>query len=600
MWTTKKAIVFLFAFLFLLNAPVLAQGDSFDGFDEDESYDEFSPQVANTGEADLTREFQLLRSSHAQTQKRYDEAIQRTADAKLNVAAIVPPRVAKIQKKLAARHDFSFKEITISELADRLRNDLDVNVRIDKLGLEDASIDLDADHLSLKAPGLSYRTALERLFQDLNLTFFVSEESGIVITNAATLCEPPTSTRVYPVWDLVRSPSSNDEDVADYDTLIDCITRIVDPDSWEDVGGPSTVADYKGVLSISTTNESHDDIVRLLAALRSEPVIAPSDKRQETIVTRDLAGTYDSDLQDKLAANVDFEFIDQGLSVVLQLLQLKYKIPIFLDDGALADEGMDDGEIVSVKFKNITLSNALGATLSELGLAYIVDGSVLRVTTNTVAEEALQNRVYACRPLIDAIDPTSHQPTSKELQQLAELISTSVEPDNWDFVGGTGTICAFPQRGLLVISNTESAHKKVHNLLSTLLNTRQAGNVGPSKQLAPSDVVTKAYILNDSLPDEDTRQGIVKLFQNRLANTDNEVNGRFADYSIAVVGKKLVVSHRRDAQRTIQSVLQKLGIVDSPETWGDSGIICGCMGGMGGGMMSGGGTMSGGMGSGMF
>ena len=57
---------------------------------------------------------------------------------------------------------------------------------------------------------------------------------------------------------------------ADFQSLIDLIQTTVVPDTWEALGGPSTMAPYPQNLSlvISTTSDVHDQIADLLESLR--------------------------------------------------------------------------------------------------------------------------------------------------------------------------------------------------------------------------------------------------------------------------------------------------------------------------------------------
>lgn len=57
---------------------------------------------------------------------------------------------------------------------------------------------------------------------------------------------------------------------ADFDSLIELIQTTVSPETWDLLGGPSTMADYPQNLSlvISTTSDVHDQIVALLESLR--------------------------------------------------------------------------------------------------------------------------------------------------------------------------------------------------------------------------------------------------------------------------------------------------------------------------------------------
>ena len=58
---------------------------------------------------------------------------------------------------------------------------------------------------------------------------------------------------------------------ADFDSLMNLIQTTVEPDTWEALGGSSTMAPYPQNLSliISTTSDVHDQIVDLIESLRS-------------------------------------------------------------------------------------------------------------------------------------------------------------------------------------------------------------------------------------------------------------------------------------------------------------------------------------------
>jgi hypothetical protein len=58
------------------------------------------------------------------------------------------------------------------------------------------------------------------------------------------------------------------DDGLDYDSLIDTITTIVYPASWDDVGGPGAVSPLHRMLVVSQTDLVHDEISALLAEIR--------------------------------------------------------------------------------------------------------------------------------------------------------------------------------------------------------------------------------------------------------------------------------------------------------------------------------------------
>jgi hypothetical protein len=53
----------------------------------------------------------------------------------------------------------------------------------------------------------------------------------------------------------------------DADSLIDLITTTVAAETWNDVGGPGAISDYKGLLTVSQTQQVHDKVERLLNML---------------------------------------------------------------------------------------------------------------------------------------------------------------------------------------------------------------------------------------------------------------------------------------------------------------------------------------------
>ncbi|MEZ6092182.1 MAG: hypothetical protein R3C05_30110 [Pirellulaceae bacterium] len=58
--------------------------------------------------------------------------------------------------------------------------------------------------------------------------------------------------------------------IADFDSLMELIQATIVPDTWEALGGPSTMSPYRANLSlvVSTTSEVHDQITQLLESLR--------------------------------------------------------------------------------------------------------------------------------------------------------------------------------------------------------------------------------------------------------------------------------------------------------------------------------------------
>jgi hypothetical protein len=122
-------------------------------------------------------------------------------------------------------------------------------------------------------------------------------------------------TRLYPVLDLVtrrtlvyeansvgtsRTGGSN-LGAADYESLIDCIITTIDPDSWDDVGGPGSIShfDNAGILIIAQTPDVHPKIGALLDSLRRVkglqglPTIAPRARMSSPVMPTEHGASGD-------------------------------------------------------------------------------------------------------------------------------------------------------------------------------------------------------------------------------------------------------------------------------------------------------------------
>jgi general secretion pathway protein D len=92
--------------------------------------------------------------------------------------------------------------------------------------------------------------------------------------------------------------------MADFDSLINLIVTTVQPDTWEDVGGPGTVAQFDTNLSlvIRQTEEVHEEIVDLLEQLRRMQDL------QVTIEVRFI--TLNDNFFERIGVDFDFDVND--------------------------------------------------------------------------------------------------------------------------------------------------------------------------------------------------------------------------------------------------------------------------------------------------
>ncbi len=151
-----------------------------------------------------------------------------------------------------------------------------INIRIDTRALEDVNMGTDTP-VTASLEGVSLRAALRLILADLDLTYVIRDEVLMITTPEEA--EMQLATTLYPVSDLVMFQDPSGETWADHDSLISLLTATIQPESWEEVGGPGSVGPMslsgKEVLAIRQTEEAHDEIADMLARMRG--MVEPRD-----------------------------------------------------------------------------------------------------------------------------------------------------------------------------------------------------------------------------------------------------------------------------------------------------------------------------------
>ena len=163
-------------------------------------------------------------SAHAQGSKSQDSVLLTPFQQKLNDA-------------LGWTDSFDFDDVPLKDFATEMGRKLGTDVVFDSRALEDLGLPMDAP-ITLKAKGISNRSALRLVLDQLELDFVIGDEY-VQITSIDESEQRLGAPRAYPIWDLVKS--DNQELGPDYDSLIELITSICAPSSWDVVGGPGSL-----------------------------------------------------------------------------------------------------------------------------------------------------------------------------------------------------------------------------------------------------------------------------------------------------------------------------------------------------------------------
>jgi len=237
----------------------------------------------------------------------------------------------------------------------------------------------------------------------------------------------------------------------------------------------------------------------LLPEHQQLPVIAKAQAQQgpEKTAAASSGETPEERIEKALARPIDLTIKEQPLKDVIGLLQEMAKVPVILEVKKLEEAAINTETPVSFDVKGISLKSGLRLMLRPLGLTYVVEDEVVQITTPEDAGSRLHIRVYDCRELLtmpgtknvapkaagnveavpNGVPPgtvagagggLAPAPQRRPMMQdnLVQVVTSSVDPDSWDDVGGPGN--AIEYKGMLVVLQTSECHSKVEKLLNLM------------------------------------------------------------------------------------------------------------------------------------
>jgi hypothetical protein len=199
---------------------------------------------------------------------------------------------ARILAALDQTTEFDFRERLLSDVINDFKEKHKIEIDLDRKALNEAGVGTDTP-MTETLKNITLRSALRLLLMRLDLTYVVGD--GYLLITSKSQAEEKLSTKIYPVRDLVTlgsefRPAPPPNDVSsfpglvqafpgirpapgktdDFTGLIDLITSSVSPTTWDEVGGPGSIQPNGNAqaIAVSQTDEVHDQIVALLAALR--------------------------------------------------------------------------------------------------------------------------------------------------------------------------------------------------------------------------------------------------------------------------------------------------------------------------------------------
>jgi hypothetical protein len=460
--------------------------------------------------------------------------------------------VQPLSERLAAPAEVAFADTPLAELPNWLRVHHGLQAILDIKALADAGVPGETP-LTLKLRGVSLRSALRHLLRQQDLTWYVDGELLVITTPEEA--EQHERAEVYPVLDLVQKAVEEEgESDLDYDTLIDLIMTQVAPDSWEGSGpGPISVA--AGTIVVPQTDDVHEQIVGLLAALRQAKQRATAADASERIGTIYVEPTGNARIRAELAKPTALEFAVTPLHRVAEQVAETHGIPVTLDQKALADTGTALDDPVSLATRGLTLGQTLRHALEPLELVAVPHNEALMITTAVEAEQScLMIRLY---PVSDIVSPNPSGNSPADPDTMLDALLGTVADDAWSDSGGAGSASYFPISQALVVSQIEEVHDQIAEFLADYRAAQaKLPPAAPRKEPADDELSTRYYLVFPGI-EELTAQQVGELLHEFVApqswNADKEV-------SLRAAGNRLIVRQRHAVHREIEQFLQRLGV----------------------------------------
>src|SRR5205085_5434442 len=107
------------------------------------------------------------------------------------------------------------------------------------------------------------------------------------------------------------------------------------------------------------------------------------------------------EIQKSLSKGVEVRFINQPLSVVMDTLGRMAGVNVYLDPQGLNAEGVTTDTPVTLNLTQpISLKSALNLLLSPLGLSYVIQNEVLRITSEQTKDSNVYAKAYYVADLV--------------------------------------------------------------------------------------------------------------------------------------------------------------------------------------------------------
>ncbi|MEX0793026.1 MAG: hypothetical protein WD045_07815 [Pirellulaceae bacterium] len=535
----------------------------------------------------------------------------------------VPTREVIETKIMDQRITLQVFDSPLKEVAEQLSELLEVPIRIDSRALDDVGLTTDAP-VTLQAIDVRAQGVLRRMLKELDLTYRI-DQHGVEFTTPEEAENDMGPPRYYSLGDLVY----DEEDQVHADAMIELITTTIVPESWEELGGPGSLAFYGGGLVITQTEEIHRLVSRLFRGLR---VARKRDRENplDPITLESHLGDFHTVVQRIRETTVDLPNEQYPLEKLGEELSKVTGLTIWIDTRALDDVGLATDTATQGPWQQVSVERVLD-DLKQLDLDWMAIEGIVIITTPEEAESELLVRVYPVADLIAAEVQASqtgfnpwHTDSAKAKKAtgdptgvlsgsyagydpLIEMLTTTVVPESWEELGGPGTLSPYPLANCLVVAQTRQIHQEIDQLLGQIRanqppRSEKEENEGAGqeaveeqeeapKQTEKTDppMVVRNYFITQPGSGKDGEREDLEKVRTRIMKTIDPQAWENEEAYIDLYQGRIVIHQRADIQHRIRSFLEATGFYGPhypgslPQPHSPQGGMGGASGGGGGG-----------------
>jgi hypothetical protein len=391
---------------------------------------------------------------------------------------------SKILAALDQPTDFDFQERSLSDVVSYCTQKHEIEILLDSEALSEAGVGTDAP-VTLSLKNIRLRSALRLLLAQRELTYVVGD--GYLLITSKAEAESKLNFKIYPVHDLVtldsafrpiRSASGDEDgflnaaggtvplprppgDAGDFLSLIDTIMSTVSSTTWDQVGGPGTITENANLqaIAVSQTDDVHEEIVALLAALRRV-----RDEQIAAAKPLDPTASPDTPQQERPLSVRGYRFMRGPKSPGKSGWRPPQE---FVGDSAPPRDTR-----ANVKKQEVAEPSGVeGATAKDS--APSTDSAPTK-DMPPAKDPAPTNDAAPAKEAEPAAGAADKQPPAKPtdakleawVEIIAKVVPEMIEPESWA-PSGDGTIRAVGEG--IVVRNTEEIQRRVARLMAELL-----------------------------------------------------------------------------------------------------------------------------------